>query len=175
MRKSRMLLATVVLTATLAVGTGSAGADGTSVVASASGGSVFDIHDMFGFELIEVQPFTFTAQVRADGSVSGKYLYRTVDDGVPFLARGPLTCAVIEGNRAWLGGVIEKSSDSSIEGLEMWFQVADNGEPGADESPDMTTLIGAGGPGTAQDYCDRAPEPMFPFFLEHGNIQVRSS
>lgn len=174
MRTSRLLLTVVVLAAVLAAGAGPAGADGGRVVASASGGSVFDIHDMFGFELIEVQPFTFTAQVHEDGRVSGQYLYRTVDDGVPFLARGPLTCAVIEGNRAWLGGLIEKSSDPSLEGLEMWFQVADNGEPGADESPDMTTLIGAGGPGTAQDYCDRAPEPTFPFFLEHGNIQVRS-
>jgi hypothetical protein len=173
MRKSRTLLAMLVLTAVLAVGAGTASADANEVVASASGGSVFDIHDMFGFELIEVQPFTFTARVHADGSVSGSYLFRTVDDGVPFLARGPLTCAVIEGNRAWLGGLIENSSDESVEGLEMWFQVADNGEPGADGSPDMTTLIGAGGPGTAQDYCDRAPEPMFPFLLEHGNIQVR--
>lgn len=174
MRTSRMLLTVVVLAAALAAGAGPAGADGTRVVASASGGSVFDIHDMFGLELIEVQPFTFTAQVHADGSVSGEYLFRTIDDGVPFLARGPLTCAVIEGNRAWLGGLIEKSSDPSLEGLEMWFQVSDNGEPGADASPDMTTLIGAGGPGTAQDYCDRAPEPMFPFFLEDGNVQVRA-
>jgi len=173
MARVRVLLVAV-LAAALLTGWSSASAASGPVVASANGGSIFDIHNMFGLELIEVQPFTFTAQVYADGSVHGNYLYRTVDDGVPFLARGPLTCAVIVGNRGWFGGLIEDSSDPSIEGLDMWFQVADNGEPGADETPDMSTLIGAGGPGTAQDYCDRAPQAMFPFFLEGGNIQVRS-
>lgn len=159
------------LAATFAA-TGSAGG-GSPVVASAGGVSLLDIENQFGFELIEVQPFAFTVKVRADGSVHGSYLYRTVDDGVPFLALGPLTCAVIEGNRAWLGGLISHSSDESLVGLEMWFQVADNSGPGPGGPPDMTTLIGAGGPGTAQDYCDRAPEVRFPFFLERGDIRVR--
>lgn len=55
----------------------------------------------------------------------------------------------------------------------LWFEVAGNSEPRGDGTPDMKTLIGAGGAGTAQDYCHRAPEPTFPVFLEHGNIQVR--
>jgi hypothetical protein len=38
----------------------------------------------------------------------------------------------------------------------------------------MSTTIGAGGPGTGQQYCDDAPEPRFPFFLDRGNLQVRS-
>ena len=146
---------------------------GGGVVASASGSSKLTILDMFGFDVIEVRDSSFEAQLEADGSVLGRYNYITVDDGQPFFARGRLTCLVVDGNRAWLGGLIDSSSDPTAEGLEMWFQVADNGEPGADETPDLTTLIGAGGPGTAQDYCDRAPEPTFPFFLEHGNIQVR--
>ena len=170
MTRLRFLVLAGALAAAIAA-SGSA-ASGSPVVASASGASVFNIESMFGLDLIEVQPFAFTARVDVDGRVHGNYLFRTVDDGIPFLARGPITCAVIEDNRGWFGGVIERSSDESLEGLEMWFQVADNGEPGVDGTPDMTTLIGAGGPGTAQDYCDRAPEPTFPFFLEHGNIQV---
>jgi hypothetical protein len=172
-RRARVLVLAGVVAAALA--SSGAAVGGAPVVASASGASVLDIHNMFGLDLIEVQPFTFTAQVHADGSVDGSYLYRTIDDGVPFRARGPLTCAVIVGNRGWFGGLIVDSSDPSLEGLEMWFQVADDGEPGADATPDMTTLIGAGGPGTAKDYCDRAPEPRFPFFLEDGDIQVRGS
>jgi hypothetical protein len=171
MRKARILVLAGLLVASLAASAPAAG--GGPVAASANGGSVLDIHNMFGLELIEVQPFSFTAELYADGTVSGEYLYRTVDDGVPFLARGPITCAVIDGNRGWFGGLIENSSDPSLNGLDMWFQVADNTEPGADETPDMTTLIGVGGPGEAQGYCDGAPEPRFPFFLEHGDIQVR--
>ena len=143
------------------------------VVASASGGSHFDLENVFGLALLELKTFTFNARIYADGSVRGRYNYRSFEDGAPFNARGPLMCVVIEGNRAWLGGLIAKTSEPSLAGADMWFQVADNGEPGADETPDMTTLIGAGGPGTAQDYCDRAPEPRFPWPVEHGNIQVR--
>jgi hypothetical protein len=88
MRERRALLVVCVALAGLLGGGATASADSGPVVASASGGSVFDIHDMFGLELIEVQPFTFTAQLYADGSVRGEYLYRTVDDGVPFLACG---------------------------------------------------------------------------------------
>lgn len=173
MRSARLLLAVGLTIALAGVLAGLAGADSKRVVASAGGGSVWDIENMFGFELIEVQPFTFTARVYEDGSVGGGYLYRTVDDGVPFFASGPLTCAVIAGDRGWFGGLIESSSEPSLEGLDMWFQVQDNGE-GAGAPADMSTLIGAGGPGTAQAYCDEAPAVRFPFFLESGNIDVRS-
>ena len=171
--RSARLLAAVVAFALAGVLTGLAGADSQRVVASASGGSVWDIENMFGFELIEVQPFTFTVRVYADGSVAGTYLYRTVDDGVPFFASGPLTCATIAGDRGWFGGTIASSSEPSLEGLDMWFQVQDNGE-GQGAAADMSTLIGAGGPGTAQAYCDDAPPVRFPFLVEAGSIQVRS-
>jgi hypothetical protein len=55
----------------------------------------------------------------------------------------------------------------------MWFQVQDNGE-GSQADLDWTTLIGASPvEGSAQEYCDNAPEVNFPFDIEHGNIQVR--
>lgn len=173
MRRARPFLALCLMLALAGVLTSLAAADSKRVVSSASGGSVWNIENMFGFELIEVQPFTFTARVYADGSVDGRYTFRTVDDGVPFFAHGSLTCVVISDNRGWFGGLIESSSDSSLEGLDMWFQVQDNGE-GAAAPPDVSTLIGAGGPGTAQDYCDEAPEARFPWPVEEGNIQVRS-
>jgi hypothetical protein len=173
MRPARLLLVLGLMLALAGALASLAGADSKRVVASASGGSVWDIENMFGLELIEVQPFAFTARVYEDGSVDGRYTFRTVDDGVPFVARGPLTCVVISGDRGWFGGLIESSSDASLVGLDMWFQVADNGE-GAGTAPDMSTLIGAGGPGAAQEYCDDAPDPRFPWLVEEGNIQIRS-
>jgi hypothetical protein len=173
MRSLRLLL--VISTFALAAAAPLASADGGRVVASANGGSVLTLHDVFGLALVELQPFTFTVQIHEDGSVHGHYNYRSSEDGTPFNASGPITCAVIVGNRAILGGLIESSSEPSLVGLDMWFQVADNGEPGVDATPDMSTLIGAGGAGSAQDYCDRAPQPRFPFPIEHGNIHVRPS
>ena len=150
----------------------SAGGEGNGVVASASGGYGFS-GPAAGSTFV-IHPFTFDVQLKSDGSVTGRYNYTQLRDGVELTVKGSLTCAVIVGNRAWVGGIIEKSSRESLVGLDMWFQVQDNGEPGSDETPDMSTTIGAGEPGTGQQYCDDAPEPRFPFFISQGNLQVRS-
>jgi hypothetical protein len=170
MRKKR----TVIIIAALALAAGisaSAGAD-EGVVASASGGYSFSGPVLGGF--IEVHPFTWNVEVRADGSVQGRYNYTQVRDGVELTVKGSLTCATIVGNQVWAGGIIEESSRPSLIGLDMWFQAQDNGDPGSGETPDMSSTIGAAAAPAAQQYCDDAPLVRFPFFIEHGNVQVRS-
>lgn len=163
------IVASVILALVLAA----APAQANAVVASASGNSQFKIRDMFGFELIDVRVFAFTVRKYADGSVQGHYEHRSFDDGEKFYVRGPLTCLNVIGDRAWVGGLIADSSAPVLEGLEMWFQVQDNGE-GAQAAPDWSTLVGASPvEGSAQEYCDDAPPVNFPFDIEHGNIQVK--
>jgi hypothetical protein len=148
-----------------------AGAEGSGVVASASGG--WKMSGTAAGSTFEIQPFTFSVRIHADGSVAGDYSYTQVRDGVELTVKGSLDCATIRGNQAWVGGVIEESSRASLVGLDMWFQVQDNGEPGSDGTPDMSSTIGAGGPGTGEQYCADAPVVLFPFFLGGGNLQVR--
>jgi hypothetical protein len=170
MRKTR----TVIIIAALALAAGisaSAGAD-EGVVASASGGYSFSGPLLGGF--IDVHPFTWNVEVRADGTVHGRYNYTQVRDGVELTVKGSLTCATIAGNQVWAGGIIEESSRPSLIGLDMWFQAQDNGEPGSDETPDMSSTIGAAPAPAGQQYCDDAPQVRFPFFIEHGNLQIRS-
>lgn len=173
MSKPRFSTPLVVLTALLLLLVFFAGAvQANAVVASASGNSQFEIHDMFGFELIDVRTFAFNVQKRVDGTVTGHYEHRSFDDGQEFYVRGPLTCLNVDGGRAWVGGIIEDSSLPVVVGWEMWFQVEDNGQ-GAGADPDWTTLVGASPEaGSAQEYCDDAPEVNFPFDIEHGNIRV---
>ena len=168
MRKTFLLISAAL---TLAVGASVAGAS-ERVVASASGGYSFSGPVLGGF--ISVHPFAWNVSVRADGSVQGRYNYTQVRDGVELTVKGSLTCATISGNQVWVGGVIEESSRESLIGLDMWFQAQDNGEPGSDATPDMSSTIGAGPPGAGQQYCDDAPVVRFPFLLEQGNLQVRS-
>jgi hypothetical protein len=156
----------------LAAGASASAAADEGVVASASGGYSFSGPLLDGF--IEVHPFTWNVQVFADGSVQGRYNYTQVRDGVELTVKGSLTCAVIQGNQVWVGGIIEDSSRESLIGLDMWFQAQDNGEPGSDETSDMSSTIGAGEPGTGQQYCDDAPQVRFPFLIESGTLQVRS-
>lgn len=174
--RMRIVLACVVLCLLVVLMTmqsaGPAYAGESSVVASANGGSQFKIENMFGFELIDVRAYSFNVKKFEDGRVQGHYEHRSFDDGVPFYVRGPLTCLNVDGNRAWVGGIIEDASEPVLEGWEMWFQVQDTGEGAG--ATDWTTLIGASPEvGSAQEYCDDAPDVLFPFDIEHGNIQVR--
>jgi hypothetical protein len=148
-----------------------AGADGKGVVASASGS--WSMSGTAAGSTFVIDPFTFNVRIRADGSVDGRYDYTQVRDGVLLTVKGSLDCATIRGNQAWVGGVIEESSRASLIGLDMWFQVQDHGEPGSDATPDMSSTIGAGAPGTGDQYCADAPAVLFPFFLDGGNLQVR--
>jgi hypothetical protein len=162
-----MALACVVVLVTAA----SAFAGGNGVVASANGdygftgeaaGSVFDIG-----------PFTWNVRIRADGSVRGEFDYTQVRDGVSLTVRGSLTCAVIQDDHVWVGGIIEASSRASLVGLDMWFQGHDYGE-GANVEPDMSSTIGAAAAPAGQQYCDDHPPVRFPFLVGEGNLQVRN-
>lgn len=167
----RLIIIGIVAAAALLTSVGAASGEGNGVVASASGG--YGMSGTAAGSTFVIHPFTFTVRVYADGSVGGRFNYTQVRDGVALSASGSLDCATITGNRAWVGGVIEESSRATLVGLDMWFQVQDNGEPSSDETPDMSSTLGAGGPGTGDQYCADAPPVMFPFFLGDGNLQVR--
>ncbi len=145
MRKA--ILIAVLAAAALLTSVGAAAGEGKGVAASASGG--YSMSGKAAGSTFVIHPFTFNVRIYADGSVSGRFNYTQVRDGVELNAKGSLDCAVIEGNRAWVGGVIEKSSRETLVGLDMWFQVQDNGEPGSDETPDMSSTLGAGASGPA--------------------------
>ena len=164
-----ILIAILALPLATMLATAAGGSNG--VVASASGG--YGMSGTAAGSTFVIHPFTFNVRIYADGSADGRFNYTQVRDGVELSVKGSLDCAFIQGNRAWVGGVIEDSSRASLIGLDMWFQVQDNGEPGADETPDMSSTIGAGGPGTGEQYCAAHPPVMFPFFLDTGNLQVR--
>ena len=168
----RAILIAILAAGVLFATAGAASGDADGVVASASGG--YSLNGTAAGSTFEIQPFTFNVRIYADGSVEGRFNYTQVrDGGEPLVVKGSLDCAVIQGNQAWVGGVIEESSRASLLGLDMWFQVQDNGEPGSDGAPDMSSTLGAGGPGTGDQYCADRPPVRFPFFLDGGNLQVR--
>ena len=146
-------------------------AGGNGVVASANGDYGFS-GQAAGSSFV-IGPFTWDVQVKADGSVKGQFDYTQVRDGVALSASGSLTCAFIEDDHVWVGGVIEASSRASLVGLDMWFQARDNGE-GANAAPDMSSTLGAAAAPAGQQYCDDHPPVRFPFLVGEGNLQVRS-
>jgi hypothetical protein len=141
------------------VGSGASGA--TAEGMSATGGSHLIVHDVFGLATLELQNFAFNAKIKPDGSADGWYTYREVDDGAPISVDGPVTCLTVVGNQAWIGGVVDKSSDSSIVGRGSWWHVTDNGE-GADAPADITTFLGVGTRAETQAFCDTHPAYKHP-------------
>jgi hypothetical protein len=123
MRKK--ILAAAVIALALGVST-TAGAN-EGVLASASGGYSFSGPLLAG--VIEVHPFAWNVTIRADGSVHGHYQYTQIRDGVELMVRGPLTCAVIEGDHVWVGGVIDDSSRESLIGSTCGFRRRSTASP----------------------------------------------
>lgn len=168
--RTTTILAALAAAALLAL-SGTASGSGGGLVASAGGS--WTMSGTAAGSTFVIDPFSFHVQIHADGRVKGSFDYRQVRDGVELTVSGSLDCATIAGNQAWVGGVIEESSRASLIGLDMWFQVQDNGKNDPD-APDMSSTIGAGGPGTGEQYCVDAPVVMFPFFLGSGNLRVHA-
>jgi hypothetical protein len=149
---------------------------GTAAVAagvgpSATGGSHLTVHDVFGLDTLVLQNFGFNAKLHGDGSADGWYTYRDVEDGTPFVAKGPVTCLTVIGDDAWIGAVIESSNDPTVVGLGSWWHVTDNGE-GAGSPSDITTFLGVGSLAATAAFCADHPAYRFPFPIDGGNIRV---
>jgi hypothetical protein len=170
MRRIGLALATCTVAALALVGVVEAGGGS----GSANGGGHLTVHNVFGLQTLELQAFGFNANIKSDGSADGWYTYREVDDGVPFVASGPVTCLTVIGNDAWIGGTITDSSDPTVVGSGSWWHVTDNGE-GSSAPADITTFLGIGTAAQTQDFCSQHPPYKHPFPIDGGNIQVRDN
>lgn len=117
---------------------------------------------------------TLHAQKRTDGTVSGgfhadaKYLNARFDVTI--------TCFEIDGNRAWIGGIVRDSDTPLIaNGTATFFYVIDNGEGaiGAIQQ-DIVSAVRLNAPAGAElAFCGERPLTLPSRRIEDGNIQVR--
>ena len=119
----------------------------------------------------DLRTFSFNARERADGSVSGQFQIN--NRAFPAHAHGRVTCMTVIGNDAWLGGIIESSSNPTLVGLVSRWQVEDNGQ-GQAASPDRINQIPLSfTPGADLAYCADTPDELTPFNdVESGNIRI---
>jgi len=120
---------------------------------------------------IDMKALTYNARGTTSGGADGSWDYQETEPGSSVHASGDVTCLVVHGNHAWVGAEVTRADDPSYVGLDAWWQVQDNGS-GAGSAPDMTTFVGFGDPGRAQDYCNRAPTSRFPFDVQSGQVTV---
>jgi hypothetical protein len=154
-------------------------ANGTNVVASASGGVKYTLGgldlDGDGVEDPIHQHLTFTAQRDADGVVKGNILYVQEVFGESFRFKGDVSCiSVYDGNRVKFGGPVTQSNDATVPvGIFMWFHSIDNGQ-GAGDAPDQTTGFGLGDNAANEAFCNSPalPNPRFLSEVTAGNLSV---
>lgn len=118
--------------------------------------------------------FSFTARIRADGSVDGQW-QRVTHVGGPAQSKshGKVTCLTVVGNEAWIGG-FKTSGTTFVDppNNEVFWRVVDNGQ-GRNAPADQMSSQGVGRPpGSAANYCANTPLGAL-FDVTAGNIQVR--
>ena len=136
------------------------GEDDEGAVELARGFGEFDVE--LGTAL---RTFAFIARNRADGTTTGEY---QVDNQSVSGSRerGIVTCLEVDGNQAWIGGVITHSTIPGREGTARVFRVIDRGDG---EPPDQASLLIVG---DATVTCHT--RPLLPVEdLDEGRIQVR--
>ena len=106
---------------------------------------------------------------KPDGTVEGTFHLRAhAGSAGGAKLHGRIVCLVVEGNQAWLGGVIEKAGNSNNVGHAFGWRVVDSGE-GANAGPDQ---IGTRwNPPSPEGYCAEMPDTRLTA-LEEGNLQV---
>jgi hypothetical protein len=142
--------------------------DATSIVASVRGSGHVKRPD--GTSRI----FTLEAAKYVDGRVTGTYSLEMAGPESPVRVRGNITCLVVDGSSAYIGGDVSRFDDNPFPTVPggMAVEIIDNGE-GAGADPDL--LSPAFFTETQQeilDYC-AAPGPGPVFATEQGNFQVR--
>ncbi len=116
--------------------------------------------------------FTLSAIAHADGSVSGQY--QLVVGPAQLVAHGKVTCVTKSGNRAFIGGTIDRRNffeEFDITGVAI--EVVDNGS-GPGDPPDEVSSLGlyVSNPDGPQQFCDDAtPGPTMP--ITQGDLSVR--
>jgi hypothetical protein len=179
------MLATVALTLAtiLTAGTASAASRATTpkaatsahhgpVVARVSGSTHILLGPATFGVTVQQDPLAYEAVRYADGTVRGHWHYDYYEAGAHLTFSGRVTCLAVNGNRAWVGGPIDETSDPTSVGMGAWWQVADLGTGRHPVIPDRSTFAGIGTLAATQAYCDGEPDPHFIFDVQSGWVVV---
>ena len=154
---------------------------GGGIVHSATGGS----HRFFNDAARTKRKFSFTAREHADGTFSGQFqlnimglvgFFGSENPAITRFLHAEVLCLSVEGNEAWIGGVIRSSSIPGNIGKETGFRVRDNGQ-GKSAPPDEISgttfpLPDLFPPGHAAAWCEDQPLRGLLEVVQ-GNLQVR--
>jgi len=119
-----------------------------------------------------IRHLQFSANAKADGSVSGQYNLTFQGSGNTRV-HAEVTCVRVVGDQAWIGGVNKSSTDPNFVGLESGFRVEDNGQGRGAAADRVSLMILNLAPGGAAAVCAGGFDGIIPLGdIDKGNLQV---
>ena len=113
-----------------------------------------------------LRTFAFFARTNTDGTTTGQYQVDNQDVSGS-KENGTITCLAVDGDEAWIGGVITHSSIPGREGTPRLFRVVERGHG---TPPDQASVLIV----TAEARVECQTRPLLPVQdLEEGKILVR--
>ena len=117
--------------------------------------------------------FDMDATLRSDGSVTGEFRFFYPDSGWFF--SGHVTCfAIVDGNKAWIAGVMDSAPNPLRVGGQVGWRAVDNGLPtgGVPDQLSLAHELQQGALGTTRDFCANTPviDPVNGEILLHGLV-----
>ena len=145
--------------------------DGGRVVESASGSGSFRVFT----QTDDWRTFSFTASRHADGTVSGRWqrIRRREGNASEEMSHGVVTCMLIVGNEAWLGGHATSGIWSEPPNNSVRWRIMDGGEGAGAGSNQISLQYTGGTPRAATNWCANTYTTLELFDIEAGNIQIR--
>jgi hypothetical protein len=137
------------------------------VIASARGGGNYFLAPG------ALRTFAFTAKMKADGAdgtIQGQFQFEDHLTGVK--EHGTVTCLVVDGKNAWIGGIVTNSNIPLNATARIW-RVVDNGE-GSTFPPDEISLLDLPALPPGDQGCQARPD-LPTHSVDEGNIQVKGA
>jgi hypothetical protein len=125
----------------------------------------------YTFLVNDWRTFSFNARLYADGSVKGNYTRTHHLNGESTHAKGIVTCLIVDGNEAWIGGEDTQGSIYAPGFNGTVFHAVDNGEGANATSDQISPQFVEITPAQALEFCEDKFVPALNN-VESGNIQV---
>lgn len=87
---------------------------------------------------------------KCDGTIRGQLQDTWAGVGP---VHGTVSCLVVDGNNAWVSGIVSHSPVPGIAGLGFYIQLQDNGKNNRGAPPDMASFIFLGDPDVFEFLC----------------------
>lgn len=118
----------------------------------------------------ELRTFTFTAITRRDGTVRGQF--QLVTGNADLVAHGTVTCMTVIGNRAWVGGTLDRNSVGAPF-THGWWRAVDNSATGEPAQISLAAVANNPDGELSRAFCENTPDDPPLITVTHGSITIR--